>query len=94
VEVERYGKYYSAREALVVRAELTFADDGTYLGQQMRLYPVYTSGQWPENNYQPLMADEAGVKVVMDRIQFDTKWEIPAYDPEKGYAETEYLAAE
>lgn len=94
VEVERYGTYYSAREALVVRAELTFADDGAYLGQQLRLYPVYTSGQWPQNNYQPMMADEAGAKVVMDRIQFDTAWTIPAYDAEKGYAQTEYLPAQ
>lgn len=94
VEVEREGKWYSAREALVVRAELTFSDEGEYLGQQMKLYPVYTSGAAPENNYQPVMADAAGVKVVMDRIQFDTKWEIPVFDEELGYALAEFIPAQ
>lgn len=94
VDVEREGKWFSARECLVVRAELTFSDEGEYLGQQMKLYPAYTSGTAPENNYQPVMADEAGVKVVMDRLQYDTAWTVPAYDAEKGYAQTEYLPAQ
>ena len=94
VEVEREGKWYSARECLVVRAELVFSDEGEYLGQQMKLYPAYTSGTAPDNNYQPMMADAAGVKVVMDRIQFDTAWEIPQFDEEKGYALGEFIPAQ
>jgi len=94
VVVERYGVYYSARESLIVRAELTFSDEGEYLGQQLKLYPAYTSGSTPQNNYQPVMADAEGVKVVMDRIQFDTKWEIPQFDTELGYALTDYLPAQ
>ncbi len=36
-------KVQDALPALIVRAELTFADDGTYKGQQMTLYPVRTT---------------------------------------------------
>ena len=48
-----------AAPALVVRAELTFDDEGTYKGQQITLYPVQTTSvdrvgtQTQINDYQP-----------------------------------------
>ena len=52
-------KVQDAAPALIVRAELTFEDDGTYKGQQMTLYPVQTTSidrvgtEDQPNNYQP-----------------------------------------
>ena len=52
-------KVQDAAPALVVRAVLTFGDDGTYLGQQMTLYPVQITsvdrngGAEQANDYQP-----------------------------------------
>ena len=40
---KRGSKVQDAAPALLVRAVLTFADDGTYKGQQMILYPVQTT---------------------------------------------------
>ena len=48
-----------AAPALMVRAELTFDDEGNYKGQQMTLYPVQTTSvdrvgtDDQINNYQP-----------------------------------------
>ena len=52
-------KVQDAAPALLVRAVLTFDDDGTYKGQQMTLYPVQTTSidrvgtEEQPNNYQP-----------------------------------------
>ena len=53
------GKVQDAAPALIVRAVLTFDDDGTYKGQQMTLYPVQTTSvdrvgsRSQANDYQP-----------------------------------------
>lgn len=83
-----------ALESLVVVAELTFSDDGAYLGQQLTLYPAHVSGTEPANNYQPLLVtEEADARRVMRRVQQDTRFTLEPFDPELGAARQAYLPA-
>ena len=87
-------KEVRALEAMVVRAELTFADDGTYLGQQLKLYPAHISGDAETNNYQPLLITDAdAAQIAMNRAQRDTEYELKPFDPAVGYALQGYLPA-
>lgn len=88
-------KTIRALEAMVVRATLTFADDGTYLGQQLALYPAVISGTAPESNYQPQLvsADSEAAQNAMARAQRDTPFDLPALDPATGCALMDYLPA-
>lgn len=71
-----------AAPALVVRAVLTFDDDGTYKGQQMTLYPVQTTsidrngGDEQANNYQPkFITGELGAHV-LHLMQVDMNYDL------------------
>ena len=69
----------SSLYSLVVQAKLYFNDDGSYKGQQMILYPAYTSSAAPINNYQPYRVNTEEALPVLDAIQYDsTTMEIPA----------------
>ena len=70
---------------LVVQAELHFSDDGKYLGQQLIIYPAFTSSDAPRNNYQPFPADREGAESVMEAVQFDTDFTLPEVTEENGY---------
>lgn len=85
------GKFYDSLGALVVRAELTFSDEGEYLGQQMKLYPVHTSGSAPANDYQPRFVSGEEAAAVMKDLQIDTEFEVRPFDDELGYALQDYL---
>ena len=61
----------------VVQARLTFTNDGRYLGQQMVIYPVYTSSAAPVNNYQPYRANAEEAEAVRAALQEDTAFELP-----------------
>ena len=71
-----------AAPALVVRAVLTFEDDGTYKGQQMTLYPVQTtsidrpvdSTEIQPNDYQPKFVTGRLGAQVMRLIHIDTNY--------------------
>ena len=68
--------------SMVVQAKLTFGDDGTYLGQQVTLYPAYTSsgekqGERHWNNYQPFRANAEQAVPIRDAIQLDTTFDLP-----------------
>lgn len=82
-----------ALQAMVVRAKLTFADDGTYLGQQLALYPCHVSGDAKKNNYQPLFVTGAEAQVAMDKAQRDTDFELNPFDETLGCALQPYLSA-
>lgn len=76
-------KTQDAAPALVVRAELTFSDDGTYLGQQMTLVPVQTTGVDREknastqaNNYQPKFITGPLGAHVLHLLQVDMCYEL------------------
>ena len=71
-----------AAPALVVRAVLTFEDDGTYKGQQMTLYPVQTtsidrpvdSTEIQPNDYQPKFVTGRLGAQVLHLMQIDTNY--------------------
>jgi len=68
--------------SMVTQAKLTFSDDGTYLGQQVTLYPTYTSSGGPFhetilNNYQPYRANAEEAVPIRAAIQIDTKFDLP-----------------
>lgn len=88
-------KNVRAMESLVVVAELTFSEEGVYMGQQLTLYPAHISGTQPRSNYQPcLVTDEASVRKVMRRVQRDTRFTLEAFDAGIGGARQKYLEAE
>ena len=82
-----------AIETVVVDAALTFDDDGTYLGQQLTLYPANISGSYPQNNFQPILVSGDAAQAVMKLIQLDTPYELAPYTDEAGCAQQPYLPA-
>lgn len=91
-----FGGNKTVREAetLVVQAEMRFADDGTYLGQQMKLYPAHISGTQPASDFQPRLVGGKNAEKVIALVQADTDFALPAYHPAWGCVVTEYLPAE
>lgn len=83
-----------AMEALVVAAELTFEDDGTYAGQRIMLYPAHISGTSPRSNYQPHFVSGKDARQVMRLVQQDTRFTLIPYDDEIGCAAQAYLPAD
>ncbi len=72
-----------AAPALVVRAVLTFADDGTYKGQQITLVPVQTTGidrvndKDPQpNNFQPKFITGPLAAHVLHLMQIDMNYDL------------------
>ena len=86
-------KNVRAMEALVVVAELTFSDDGEYLGQQLSLYPAHISGTEPRSNYQPRLVTGKDAKRVMRLVQADTRFKLNPVDEETGIAVQDFLPA-
>ena len=86
-------KEVRALQAMVVRATLTFADDGTYLGQQLALYPANISGTDPVNNYQPLLVSGEAAEAAMKLAQHDTDFTLNPFDEALGCALQDYLPA-
>ncbi len=87
-------KRVRALESLIVVAEMTFSDDGVYLGQRLTLYPANVSGNEKKNDYQPRLVDGAAARRVMRRVQADTRFALAPYDEALGCAPQEYLPAE
>lgn len=75
-------KVQDAAPALIVRAELTFDEEGNYKGQQMTLYPVQTtsvdrpvnSTAEQPNTYQPKFVTGRLAAQVMRLIHIDTNY--------------------
>lgn len=70
-----------AAPALVVRAVLTFDDEGNYKGQQMYLYPVQTTsvdrvGDEQPNNYQPKFITGKSGAHVLHLLQIDMYYDL------------------
>ena len=79
--------------ACLARADLRFDDDGTYLGQQVSLYPVFISSDAPHNNYQPYPAKGREAAAVLEAVQFDTLFSLPPFNEEEGRVTMEFLPA-
>ena len=82
------GREPTSLYCLVVQAKLYFDDDGNYTGQQMILYPGYTSSTAPVNNYQPLRISAEQAEAVLDAMAYDTPDTILSVvgEDENGYA--------
>ncbi len=81
-----YGnRILTSRYCLVVQARLDFDDDGTYLGQQIILYPAFTSDDPQKNNYQPYPVHGEDAATVIDAAQFDTDFQIPEVTEAEDY---------
>ena len=90
---------------MVVQAKLTFTNKGKYLGQQITVYPVYSSGadpdyrpgdkEYPVNNYQPILLTLDQAQPVYECIKRDSDCDIPEMKEKDGVAVIEfpYLAA-
>ena len=89
--------------AMVVQAKLTFSDAGQYLGQQITVYPVFSSSVRPDyqvgdgfppydraifpNNYQPMRLTLDQASAVYECIRRDSTFEIPQMTEKNGLAE-------
>lgn len=62
-------------DALVAQARLRF-EDGKYKGVTLKLMPVVTSSDRPNNNFQPEWAEGADYDRIMKLIQDDSEMEI------------------
>ena len=92
-----YGnRVLTSRYCLVVQARLDFDDDGTYLGQQIILYPAFTSDDPEVNHYQPYPVHGEDAAAVIDAVQFDTDFQIPEVTEAEDfpYVTLPYLPAE
>ena len=78
---------------LVVQAELRFSDKDEYLGHQVRLYPILTSGRRDANDYQPRFATGEDVRKALECVQYDTEFRLPEYDETTGCVTLPFVAA-
>ena len=87
----RHAFTVSSLYALVVQAELHFDDSGAYIGQQLFLYPVFISGSAPHNDYHPHPVTGEDAAAVFGHVQYDTAFEIPAFDEKLGCVPLPYI---
>lgn len=74
-------KYQEGRiQGMLAQVKLTFADDGAYQSQQATLIPCQITGTFPQNNYQPFLLSGGEAQAVIDLIQADTDFPLPAYE--------------
>jgi len=81
-------------ETVVARVTLTFGDTGTYLGQQLRLYPAHTSGDPVNNDYQPVLVSGDAADAVYQRIDQDSPTDLVITEQNDLYREYRYLPAQ
>ena len=58
---------------------LSFSEEGEYLGHQLNIIPALPSGDKENNNYQPVLATGEDAQTVMAQIQHDTKFTLNPY---------------
>ena len=69
---------------MVVQVRMTFTNEGKYLGQQAVIYPAHISDDPEANHYQPLRLRAADAGPVVEAIQRDTAFELPAVTEKDG----------
>lgn len=85
IREEKYRKgTVSSLYSMVVQVKMDFSDDGVYLGQQATVFPAYTSGAAPVNNYQPFPVTGEEAEVVRAALQADTLFDLPALAEQDG----------
>ena len=81
-QLGKKNKVQDAAPALVVRAVLTFDDEGNYTGQQLSLYPVQTTsvdrngGNEQPNDYQPKFVTGKLGAHVLHLLQVDMNYDL------------------
>lgn len=80
-----------SNESLVPRVTMTFSDDGTYLGQQVLLYPANESGNTEMNDYQPRLVQGEAADAVFAKLDADS--EALTYQQKDDYREYPFLEA-
>ncbi len=89
--------------AMVAQVQMTFSNEGRYLGQQVTIYPIFTSSKRPEykagdgfppadriifpNDYQPMRLTFAQASDVYHCIERDSAFELPPMTERDGLAE-------
>ena len=91
-----FSRTTTSRYSLVVQARLTFSDDNTYLGQQISLFPAFTSADPEWNLYQPFPVSGDDAAAVIDAVQYDTDFQLPEITDQDGWSAIElpFLSAE
>lgn len=82
-----------ALESMLVQAQFVFSDTGAYKGQRFAVYPAHISGTDPESNFQPVLVRGEDAANVLQLIQFDTKFQLPDFDEERGSMLLPFLPA-
>ncbi|MDD2648579.1 MAG: CapA family protein [Eubacteriales bacterium] len=88
-----YDNERTSLESMVLGVRLDFADDGEYMGQQVTIYPAYTSSISPVNDYSPILVTGEQADSVIAYMQEDSSITLSPFDSEKGCAEQPYLLA-
>lgn len=82
-----------AMGSLIVSADLTFSDEGEYLGQQITLLPAHVSGLSSRNDYQPRLVSGDDVRAVMRLVRADTRFKLGSINDQTGALTLDYLPA-
>lgn len=83
-----------ALQTVVVQVEMTFSDSNEYMGQRMKIFPAHMSGEYPSNNYQPVLVHGKDAEDIMKVLNRDSTYKLEPFDEELGYALQSYLPAE
>ena len=59
-------------DAMLAQATLRFDNDGSYLGVQIELLPVLTSGSAPANDFRPILAGVEDAARILNLVQADS----------------------
>ena len=70
----------NSMQTMLVRMSVQFGADGALESQQATLVPLRVSGEIPRNNYQPVVLGGAEAQAVIDLVQDDTAFALPAYE--------------
>lgn len=56
-----------------------YFEDGVYTGHQLTIWPIYITGSYPVNDYQPRLVSGEEAEAVMKLIQKDTNFKLNPY---------------
>lgn len=82
-----------ALESCALRLTLTFDDDGTYLGQQLRVYAANVSGDPEVNDFQPRLVTGEAAEAVWARIDAASEGQEGPVAQGDGWRDYAYLPA-
>ena len=75
---------------MAVQVKMTFTNDGQYLGQQAVIYPANISDDPVANHYQPVRLSAADAAPVVEALQRDTAFRLPAVTEKNGLSVIEF----